>query len=77
MNKADILIDIHPDFPDDKRTEIENDLRDLPGVVTAHFDVKHPGTHGLFVEYNPDVVNADAILKQARIVDSQATMSGL
>ncbi|MFV1996849.1 MAG: hypothetical protein ACC641_02450 [Acidiferrobacterales bacterium] len=77
MNKADILIDIHPDYSDDKRAEIETDLRNLEGVVTAHFDANHPKAHGLFVEYNPEVVNADAILKRARTVDNQATMSGL
>lgn len=77
MNRADILIDIHPDFSDAKRTILENDLRSMEGVVTAHFDAEHPNSHGLFVEYNPDRVNADTILKKARITDDHATMSGL
>ena len=77
MNTADILIDIHPDFSDDRRTTLENDLRSLEGVVTAHFDTKHPKSHGLFVEYNPTMVNADTILNTARTADDHATMSGL
>jgi len=77
MKTADILIDIHPDISDDKRTTLEKDLRSLEGVVTAHFDAKHPKGHGLFVEYHPDMVNADAILQKARAADDHATMSGL
>jgi len=77
MNTADILIDIHPDFSDDKRTALANDLRSLEGVVVAHFDARHPKSHGLFVEYNPARVNADTILKKARTADDHATMSGL
>jgi hypothetical protein len=77
MKMADILIDIHPDISDEKRSTLENDLRSVEGVVTAHFDTKHPKSHGLFVEYNPDMVNADAILEKARTADEHATMSGL
>lgn len=77
MKTADILIDIHPDISDDERATLEKDLRSLEGVVTAHFDAKHPKSHGLFVEYNPDMLTADVILEKARTADNQATMSGL
>lgn len=77
MKTADILIDIHLDISDDKRAMLENDLRSIEGVVTAHFDAKHPKSHGLFVEYDPDRVAANVILEKARSTDNQATMSGL
>lgn len=77
MKTADILIDIHTDISDDKRVALENDLRSVEGVVTAHFDTKHPKSHGLFVEYYPDRVAANVILEKARSTDNQATMSGL
>ncbi len=77
MNKADILIDVHPHLSEDHRQQLETEIITLNGVLHAHFDHKHPKSHGLFVQYNPQAITSHAVLDEVRQWDPQATMSGL
>ena len=77
MNKADILIDVHPDLSSDERDTLETEIITVNGVLHAHFDPKHPRGHGLYVEYDPQVISARALLEEVRRWDEKATMSGL
>ena len=77
MNKADILIDVHPDLNDDYRQQLETEITILNGVFHAHFDRKHPRSHGLFVEYDPQAISSKAVLDEVRLWDPKATMAGM
>lgn len=77
MGKADILIDVHPDLEKDARSRLADNVAHLNGVLEAHFDPQHPGSHALHVEYDPGKISSEAILKEVKIVDPKADMAGL
>ena len=60
MDLVDFLINVHPELPDDKRSELASEIHDVDGVVSASFSPGHP--HLLEVVYNPDVVTSSAVL---------------
>ena len=77
MNRVDILIDVHPHLDEDHRQQLETEIITLNGVLHAHFDRKHPDSHGLFVEYDPQAITSQAVLEEVRFWDPRATMAGL
>lgn len=52
---VDLLFHIADDLPASERGDIEHELQDCDGVLSAHFVSDRP--HMLMVAYNPDAVN--------------------
>ncbi len=77
MDKGDILIDVHPDLGDDERDRLENEIATMNGVMRAYFAQNHPNGHGLYVEYDMEVLHAREILDEVKRWDPNATMAGL
>lgn len=77
MNKADMLIDVHPDLGEDARDQLVTEVITVNGVLNAHFDSRHPRGHGLYVEYDPEAIRSSAVLNEVQQWDPQASMAGL
>ena len=76
MNKADMLIYIHPELNAQKRAQLERALEGRVGVDCAEFD-HHTHHHALIVKYDPDAVKGIQILDIVRRTDPVAAMVGL
>lgn len=76
MNKADMLIYIHPGLDAQKRTELERMVEGRPGVDCAEFDF-HSHYHAMMVRYDPDAVQGMQILQAVRKTDPMASIVGL
>ena len=77
MNKADMLIDVHPDLSEDARDQLVTEVITVNGVLNAHFDPRHPHGHGLYVEYDPEAIQSRTVLNEVQQWDPQASMIGL
>ena len=60
MSIVDIMIHLKPELPLNERTQLESELGDMEGVMSAHFSPRH--THMLEVAYDPDVVTASVLM---------------
>lgn len=76
MNTADVLIYVHSELDDQKRSLLEKTLEGKVGVDCAEFD-HHPHPHALMVKYDPDVIQGMQILNMVRQTDPSASMVGL
>lgn len=76
MNKADMLIYIHPGLDAQKRAELEKMVEERPGVDCAEFDT-HSHYHAMMVRYDPDAIEGMQILETVRRTDPIASMVGL
>ncbi len=76
MNKADMLIYIHPDLDAKKITELEITVASRSGVDCAAFDT-HSHHHALMVQYDPDRIEGMEILDMVRNTDPVASIVGL
>ncbi len=76
MNKADMLIYIHPGLNAQKRVELERLVEGRPGVDCAEFDT-HSHNHAMMVRYDPDEIEGMQILEAVRRTDPIATIVGL
>jgi hypothetical protein len=76
MNKADMLIYIHSELDEQKRTDLEIMIEERSGVACAEFN---PNTHhhALMVKYDPDAIEGMQILDIVRKTDPVASMVGL
>ena len=72
---VDILINVHPDLSAEERTQLDDDLRAIEGVISVHFSVEHP--HLLTVEYNPAQTSSDTLLKHVDERGVEASKIGL
>lgn len=75
MSLADFLINVHPELPMDERSQLENEISHMEGVVSACFSQGHP--HMMTVTYNPDAVNSGAVLEQVGKRGIEASKVGL
>jgi hypothetical protein len=75
MATAQLLVLLHVILPEFERTELQERLRMLPGVLTVHLGHKQP--HTLTLSYDSDRIHADAILNAVRQRDPQASLPGL
>ena len=62
MDIADFLINVHPELPMNERTQLEDEIGHMEGVVSAHFSPGHP--HMMTVAYNPDAVSSSKVMVQ-------------
>ncbi|ADE11731.1 hypothetical protein [Sideroxydans lithotrophicus] len=76
MNKADMLIYIHPELEPQARSELTRMVEGRVGVDCAEFD-RHSHSHALIVKYDPDAVRGMQILDMVRKTDPVATIVGL
>lgn len=76
MNKADMLIYIHPELDVQKRTDLEKMVECRAGVDCAEFDT-HSHYHAMMVRYDPDAIQGMEILETVRSTDPVATIVGL
>ncbi len=75
MTTGELLIFLHEALPELERWELEQRLRTLPGVLTAHVSSEHP--RALTLAYDTDRIRADEILSVVRQRDPQASLPGL
>lgn len=76
MNKADMLIYIHPELDVQKRADLEKKVEGRVGVDCAEFD-SHTHHHAMMVRYDPDAIQGMEILETVRNTDPVATIVGL
>jgi hypothetical protein len=75
MSLADFLINVHPELPTNDRTQLEDEISHMNGVVSACFSSGHP--HLMTVTYNPDAVSSGAVLEQVGTRGIEASKVGL
>jgi hypothetical protein len=71
-----MLIYVHPDLDEKKRTDLEMLVEGSAGVACAEFN-PNTGHHALMVKYDPDFIGGKQILDMVRNTDPAATMVGL
>jgi hypothetical protein len=76
MNKADMLIYVHPALDEQTRTDLEMMIEERAGVACAEFN-PHIHHHALMVKYDPDSIEGMQILDMVRRTDPSASMVGL
>jgi hypothetical protein len=75
MDMVDILINVHPDLSAGERSQMDDELRNVDGVISVHFSAEHP--HLLTLEYNPEKTNSDALLRHVGDRGVEASKIGL
>jgi len=75
MDMVDILINVHPNLSVGERSQLDDDLRAIDGVLSVHFSVEHP--HLLTVEYNPAQTSSDTLLAHVGERGIEASKIGL
>ncbi len=72
---ADVVVHIDQTLESDRRSQIEEELRAIDGVVSVHNPDDRP--HLAIVEYNPDKTNSAAILSTITTQGVHAELIGL
>ena len=72
---ADVVVHIDQTLERERRTEIEEHLRAIDGVVSVHNPDDRP--HLAIVEYNPDRTSSAAILNTVTVQGVNAELVGL
>ena len=75
MDLTDFLINVHPELPINERSELEEDISHMEGVVSACFSPGHP--HMMTVTYNPDAVTSGSVLERVSMRGIEASKIGL
>lgn len=61
MSIVDFMIHLKPELPLSERVQLESELGDMDGVMSAHFSSHH--SHVMEVAYDPDVVTANVLME--------------
>ena len=72
---ADVIVHIDQTLERERRSEIEEHLRAIDGVVSVHNPDDRP--HLAIVEYNPDRTSSAAILNTVTVQGVNAELVGL
>lgn len=72
---ADVLLHIDENLTQDRRGEVEERLRGIDGVVSVHNPDTRP--HLTLVQYRPDKVSSQALLKATMAEGIHAELVGL
>jgi hypothetical protein len=75
IQMADVLLHIDQTLTSDQRDAVEERLRALDGVISVHNPAEKP--HLTLVEYRPDKVAAQALLRAAQSGGVHAELVGL
>lgn len=74
MNLCDVLVHINETLGEEQKSELEEDMRDLPGVIAPRFN---PGQdHLMLVAFNSDMVNHALLLERVQAHGYQAQLIG-
>jgi hypothetical protein len=72
---ADVIVHIDQTLERERRSQIEEELRAIDGVVSVHNPDDKP--HLSIVEYNPAKTNSSAILNTVTVQGVHAELIGL
>lgn len=72
---SDVTVHIDQLMTDAEKEHLERGLRALDGVVSVHNSTDRP--HLMIVQYNPDKVGSDRILKQVTSQGVHAELIGI
>jgi hypothetical protein len=72
---ADVIVHIDQTLERERRSEIEEKLRAMDGVVSVHNPDDKP--HLAIIEYNPDKTSSMAILNTVTVQGVHAELVGL
>lgn len=72
---ADVVVHIDQTLERERRSEIEEQLRAIDGVVSVHNPDNRP--HLAIIEYNPDKTSSAAILNTVTVQGVHAELVGL
>ncbi len=75
MQLSDVLIHVNGKLDDSKQNELEEQLRNLEGVVAPRFSLEKDNF--LFVTYNSDAMNATALIEKVRENSFQSQLIGI
>lgn len=72
---VDVTVHIDENIDTGTRADVERNIRNLDGVVSVHMPQDKP--HLCMVEYNPDRVSSQGILRCVTAQDVHAELIGL
>ena len=75
INLVDVTVHIDENLSPEQRISVQDSIRALDGVVSVHISSKTP--HLTVVEYNPDVMDSQRILKRITDQGAHAELIGL
>ncbi len=75
INLADLTLHVDEELNAEQRQSLEENLRALDGVVSVHNGDKTP--HLTIVQYNPDKMDSQSILKRVTDQGVHAELIGL
>lgn len=75
INLVDVTVHIDEDLSPETRITVEDSLRALDGVVSVHGSSKTP--HLTIVQYNPEIMDSQKILKRITDQGAHAELIGL
>lgn len=61
MSIVDFMIHLKTELPWFERIQLESEIGEMDGVMSAHFNSRHPRL--MAVAYNPDVVSSGVVLQ--------------
>lgn len=61
MSIVDFMIHTKPELPVTARTQLESEIGEMDGVISAHFSPDYP--HMMEVAYNPDIVTSSVVME--------------
>ena len=75
INLVDVTVHIDENLSPEVRITIEDSIRALDGVVSVHGSAKTP--HLTIVQYNPEAMDSQKILKRIKDQGAHAELIGL
>ncbi len=75
INLVDLTVHIDENLSPEQRITVEDSLRALDGVVSVHGSSKTP--HLIIVQYNPEKMDSQKILKRITNQGAHAELIGL
>jgi hypothetical protein len=75
MDLADFLINVRPELPMSERTQLEDEISHMEGVVSACFSPGHP--HMMTVTYNPNAISSGRVMEQVGKHGIEASKVGM
>ena len=75
INLVDLTVHIDENLSPEQRITVDDSIRALDGVVSVHGSSKTP--HLTIVQYNPDAMDSQKILKRITNQGVHAELSGL
>lgn len=75
MNISDVMIHINETLSEEARTDLENAMQQVEGVVSPRFN---PGkAHLLMIAYNTDKISTSVLLEKTRAAGYSAQLVGM